>query len=941
MAKLPNVAFLFLMALVAGDAFAETSSGQTQVDGEKQVRVLTIGNSFTQNATRYLSDLVEAAGHRLTHKSLTIGGSSLERHAGMAMAFEADRSDPNARYASGESLQEVLASQSWDFVTIQQLSIKSHNVETYRPFTRQLADIVHRYSPGAKLLVHQTWAYRKDDPRFNGKATSKSEPTTQREMYEALTAAYCEIVKELHAERIPVGDAFWLADNDASYGYEAIDPAGLEQLKHPNLPAQPHSLHVGYRWRRLPEGGERWELGMDGHHANKFGEYLGGCVWLESLFGESPVGNSFVPKGISPKYARFLQTVAHRAVQGGDRVARGNVQEDWRFEDPNPRRYSLTARASEVDPRAKEYPEIGFAFGTNEKPADREYASVDTRVAPQGRLAIWLMGYNSGLFERLNSYGIHAIGVSYARGWFGKLCRPKPSDPYARGRVRLEAATGLDFSDELDLLPPDGAAERARQLLMWLAKENPQGKWEQFLTDDQSRIRWDKVIVTGASHGSTTAARFAKHQRVDRVVMLCGPRDQDQDWQGLPSATPQNRYFGFTHVLDGGWTGDHYCRSWEMLGLHKFGPIVNVDETSPPFGNSRRLISAADVGGDAGRAHSSVSPGSRSPEDADGNKLFDPVWHYLYNHPVEQTGAPGSEDPECLRVHETYETGASIRGGSGSGIYHVQKPPAGMKLEPFYEKYVDASGYPVVSSGKVNDYALKEAAFLIDMMLAHRPDVRKAMVESGSRMIVMAHDELTTDVPEHSHLKPKEYWDARARGLGGSRTDPVCSCGEENLLAFAGDPYSTENILIHEFAHNIHLRGMVNIDKTFDRRLKRAYDRAMAAGLWDKKYASTNKNEYFAEGVQSWFNNNRQPDHDHNHVDTRAELSEYDPGLAELCEEVFGETELEYTKPTERLTGHMAGYDPSSSPRFRWPDRVKNSQRKIMQDVKNRKSKAE
>lgn len=271
--------------------------------------------------------------------------------------------------------------------------------------------------------------------------------------------------------------------------------------------------------------------------------------------------------------------------------------------------------------------------------------------------------------------------------------------------------------------------------------------------------------------------------------------------------------------------------------------------------------------------------------------------------------------------------------------YEVKNPPADMNLDAFYTKYVEANGYPIVSSARVNDYALKEAAYLIDMMLANRPDVRKAMVDSGSRMIVMAYNEFTTDIPEHSHLSPKDYWDARARGLGGSRHEPVCSCGEENLLGFEGDPYATENILIHEFAHNIHLRGMVNLDDTFDDRLKLAYDRAMKNGLWESKYASTNHAEYFAEGVQSWFNNNRQPDHDHNHVDTRKELKEYDPGLAALCEEVFGSTELIYTKPTARLTGHLAGYDPTKSPRFDWPKRVRESQKKIREDVKKRGSK--
>ncbi len=319
-----------------------------------------------------------------------------------------------------------------------------------------------------------------------------------------------------------------------------------------------------------------------------------------------------------------------------------------RAADPAPQRFTLSARASELDPRAKPHPEIGFVFEQDGKPQDAQNAAVDTRVPARGKLVIWLMGHNDALFERLNGYGLHAIQVHYANKWFGTL---KPKDRMARGFIRLEAAIGEDVSDQIDIPQPDGMMERAYQFVKWLAKENPPGQWEQFLTEDGAGIRWDKVIISGSSHGSTTAARFAKHVAVDRVVMLCGPRDQEQDWQGIPSATPANRYFGFTHVLDGGWTGDHYCRSWELLGLHPFGPIVNVDGSAPPYENTRRLVSAADVGGDAKRAHSSVTPGKNSPKDSDGRFLFEPVWKYLYTHPVELTGEPGEIDPDCKKDH--------------------------------------------------------------------------------------------------------------------------------------------------------------------------------------------------------------------------------------------------------------------------------------------------
>ncbi|MFZ9746230.1 MAG: hypothetical protein ACO3G4_06310, partial [Opitutaceae bacterium] len=186
-------------------------------------------------------------------------------------------------------------------------------------------------------------------------------------------------------------------------------------------------------------------------------------------------------------------------------------------------------------------------------------------------------------------------------------------------------------------------------------------------------------------------------------------------------------------------------------------------------------------------------------------------------------------------------------------------PVQGFRYDPsdpdgvpaFYTQRVTAGGFPIVASARVNPYALKEAAYLVDLMLAKRPDVRAAMIQSGARLSILAWNEFTCDQPEWEWLAatpvpdfpgvpPRDYRDARARGMGGSLTDPFCSCAEENLLAYAGDPYSRENILIHEFAHNLHLRGMTNVDPTFDVRVRAAYDRAMKAGRWKGKYAGVN-----------------------------------------------------------------------------------------------------
>ncbi|MXV72849.1 hypothetical protein F4Z99_01070 [Candidatus Poribacteria bacterium] len=251
-------------------------------------------------------------------------------------------------------------------------------------------------------------------------------------------------------------------------------------------------------------------------------------------------------------------------------------------------------------------------------------------------------------------------------------------------------------------------------------------------------------------------------------------------------------------------------------------------------------------------------------------------------------------------------------------------PPAAVRetfnLDPFYEQWIDVEGLPVVASSKVNPYAVKEAAWLIRQMIGHRQDVLHALAKNNVRFAVMAHNELTTEIPEHSDLQPDYYWDRRARGLGSTPARPAVSCGEENLLNYEGDPYSTENILVHEFAHAIHQMGLNTVDPSFDDRLKGLYDTAVEKGLWKDTYAITNRAEYWAEGTQSWFDTNRANDDQHNHVDTRDKLKEYDPALAALLTEVFGDLDWRYTRAVTRThLVHLQGFNSEKSPKFEWP----------------------
>lgn len=275
----------------------------------KTVRILTIGNSFSRNATNHLDDLAMAGGHTLIHTPLVIGGASFQVHVDKA------KMEAKARlYTNGRDLVANLTAENWDYVTIQQASIKSHDFATYQPHAGFLRDMIVKHAPHAKLLIHQTWAYRKDDPRFTKPSNKEGEPKTQEEMYRGLTAAYDKIAAELGGKVIPVGDALFMTDTDATWGYQTDTSFDPKTAKQPALPNQKHSLHIGWRWAKSKDG-KKTTLGMDGHQANTAGEYLGACVWYEVLFGETAVGNSYIPKGFDAAYARFLQETAHKVVQ--------------------------------------------------------------------------------------------------------------------------------------------------------------------------------------------------------------------------------------------------------------------------------------------------------------------------------------------------------------------------------------------------------------------------------------------------------------------------------------------------------------------------------------------------------------------------------------------------------------------------------------------------
>ncbi len=213
----------------------------------KTIHLLTVGNSFSHNATRYLGDLAKASGDHLILREDNVGGASLELHWSKAQAFEKNPADKLGHYTAGKSLKDALTSERWDFITIQQASIKSHDLATYRPFAQQLSDYIKRPAPDSTLLLHETWEYRVDDPRFSQTAAKPGEPKTQDDMYAGLASAYATIAKELGVRRLPVGNAFHLANRDPQWGFHSLTtPFDSKHAKPGELPDQTHSLNVGW-----------------------------------------------------------------------------------------------------------------------------------------------------------------------------------------------------------------------------------------------------------------------------------------------------------------------------------------------------------------------------------------------------------------------------------------------------------------------------------------------------------------------------------------------------------------------------------------------------------------------------------------------------------------------------------------------------------------------
>ena len=164
------------------------------------MHILAIGNSFSQDATRYLHRLARKAGERVTVVNLYIGGCSLSRHyRNMLSGERAYELEINGeRSGFRVSLDEALLNRDWDVITLQQVSTLSTKYETFQPYLEALSARAKKLCPKAKQMIHETWAYEKGSERL----TVQMGYETPEQMTADVVSAYKQAAADIGADGV-------------------------------------------------------------------------------------------------------------------------------------------------------------------------------------------------------------------------------------------------------------------------------------------------------------------------------------------------------------------------------------------------------------------------------------------------------------------------------------------------------------------------------------------------------------------------------------------------------------------------------------------------------------------------------------------------------------------------------------------------------------------
>lgn len=337
-------AFLVVCFLAIGPVYG--GEPEARVAGQRPLRVLAIGNSYTQSLLPEFPKVARAAGCPLDLAILAIGGNSLSNHW---MNCAAALADPTRRpyFVDGKktNLPEMLAAKAWDVVTLQEQSADGMYPEKFDPWADRLIAFVRSRQPQAKIFFQQTWSDTVASWRITDNGVKGALDLTQDEMFAALEKNYAFQAKRLGAQIIPVGAALQIYRRDLPVRFVKPTAAALAALKEGEVPNMKGELSGWWEWSR----GRSYEkdygvyrLRQDFHHLNPEGRYLQACVWTAALFGVdlSDLGYAPVLGADFARRAPFIRACAMKAVKevglieetsSGGRVFK--VQRDIRYSE--------------------------------------------------------------------------------------------------------------------------------------------------------------------------------------------------------------------------------------------------------------------------------------------------------------------------------------------------------------------------------------------------------------------------------------------------------------------------------------------------------------------------------------------------------------------------------------------------------------------------------
>lgn len=216
------------------------------------MNILSIGNSFSQDAQRYLHRIARAAGFELNTFNLFIGGCPLSQHYRNMLSESREYMLEMNGESTGfkVSLKEALLSRDWDVVTVQQVSGKSPFYDTYQPYLNQLAEYIRQCVPYVKIAIHQTWAYEQGSDLLNVTLGYQD----HKDMFADIRSSYQKAAQAIQADMlIPAGEVL-----------QALIAEGIEKVH------------------------------RDTYHASRgVARYAIGLVWFAVLTGQDVTGNTF------------------------------------------------------------------------------------------------------------------------------------------------------------------------------------------------------------------------------------------------------------------------------------------------------------------------------------------------------------------------------------------------------------------------------------------------------------------------------------------------------------------------------------------------------------------------------------------------------------------------------------------------------------------------